>query len=75
VLTGFVPATVATVKSVACVCATLDGVAAPIPVGAVELSTVSAIVALPLRPCASAIDTGSDFEPGTVSSGIVAANV
>jgi hypothetical protein len=67
VLAGPPPGVTFTVNRVGLPAATDDGFAAPVPVGAVLAEvTVSETLALPLRPCASAIVAEMVLDPAVV---------
>ena len=75
VLAGFAPGVTVTVKRLVFPAATDDGLAAPVPVGLVVGDvTVSEIVALPVRACASRILAGRFLSPAVVLPETVALN-
>src|SRR5450432_2245874 len=74
VLAGPTPGVTATVNSEDCVTAVELGVANPTPEGDVGTRTVNAIVAIPVRDCASPSATGIDLLPATAFAPTVVLN-
>src|SRR5579871_6776376 len=74
-LIGFAPGTTLTVSSVVSPACAAFGVAVPVPVGFVaDGTTVTAIDAVPCRPCASLMAALKVFEPVATPTGTVTRN-